>query len=247
MYLKLLQKQNYIKQLVTFIILMKTVAISLGGSIIVPKDIDYDFLKKFKALIESFIKKDYRFIIIAGGGFTARKYQQGASKVTSIDDEDLDWIGIHSTRLNAHLLRTIFKKEAHSVVIKNPNQKIKTDKKVIIGSGYKPGWSTDYDSIMLAKYNNCKKIINLSNIDYVYDKDPKKHKNAKPLKNISWKEFRKIVGNKWDPGLNVPFDPVASKEAEKINMKVIIANGKNLDNLKNILEDKEFIGTIIKN
>ncbi len=226
---------------------MKTITISLGGSLIVPEKIDYIFLKKFKELVENYIKKDYRFIIIAGGGFTARKYQKAASKIYRIDDKDLDWLGIHATRLNAHLLRTIFKENAHEVVIKNPHQKIKTNKKIMIGSGYRPGCSTDYDAVLLARKNNCKEIINLSNIPYVYDKNPNKHKDAKPIKEISWKDFRKIVGNKWDPGANFPFDPIASREAEKSDIKVIIANGKNLANLKNILEEKEFEGTIIKN
>ncbi len=226
---------------------MKTIVISLGGSIIVPKEIDYSFLKKFKTLIESFIKKGYRFIIITGGGYTARVYQKGASKVNKVGSDDLDWFGIHATRINAHLLRTIFKKDAFERVIKNPSEPVKTDKKIIIAAGYRPGCSTDHDAVVLAKNINCKKIINLSDIDYVYDKNPKKHKDIKPLKAIYWKDFRKMVGNKWDPGLNVPFDPVASREAEKLNLKVIIANGRKLGNLKNILEGKEFTGTVIKN
>ena len=89
-------------------------------------------------------------------------------------------------------------------------------------------------------------MINLSNIDYVYDKNPKKFKGAKPLKNISWKDFRKIVGNKWDPGLNLPFDPVASKLAEKLKLKVVVMNGKPLSNLKNLLSGRSFKGTVIE-
>ena len=91
-----------------------------------------------------------------------------------------------------------------------------------------------------------KKIINLSNIDFVYDKDPAKFKDAKKIRQISWKDFRQIVGSRWNPGTNAPFDPIASKFAEENKMEVIIANGKNMDNLKNILEGKEFLGTVIK-
>ena len=76
-------------------------------------------------------------------------------------------------------------------------------------------------------------------------KTQKKYPDAKIIKNISWQDFRKIVGNKWDPGLNMPFDPVASKAAQKQKMKVIIANGKNLKNLEKILSNKGFVGTVI--
>jgi uridylate kinase len=51
---------------------------------------------------------------------------------------------------------------------------------------------------------------------------------------------------KWDPGLNTPFDPVAAKEAEKIGLEVVVMNGKKLKNFENYLDGKEFIGTKIK-
>ena len=92
---------------------IKTIVISLGGSIIVPGKIQVDFLKQFKEFILKFIKKDYRFIIVAGGGKICREYQDAAGKISSLNNEDKDWLGIHTTRLNAHLLRTIFKKEAY--------------------------------------------------------------------------------------------------------------------------------------
>ena len=95
----------------------KTVVISLGGSIIVPDRIQVAFLKKFKEFILKFLKKDYKFIIVTGGGSTARNYIKAADRVTKINDEDKDWLGIHATRLNAHLLRTIFKKQAYPVVL----------------------------------------------------------------------------------------------------------------------------------
>ncbi|MBA3064191.1 UMP kinase, partial [Candidatus Woesearchaeota archaeon] len=111
--------------------------------------------------------------------------------------------------------------------------------------GWKPGWSTDYDAIRLAHNFNVKKVINLSDVPYIYNKEPKNNHDARPIKDISWKNFRKMVGDKWDPGLNVPFDPIASKEAEKLGLKVIILKGTDLDNFKNFLDKKEFNGTII--
>ena len=97
----------------------------------------------------------------------------------------------------------------------------------------------------LAKIYGARQIINLSNIDFVYTKDPRKFKGAKKITATSWKNFRKIVGNKWDPGKNLPFDPTAAKLAERLKLKVIIANGKNLKNLQRILQGKKFQGTTI--
>jgi len=225
---------------------MKTIVMSLGGSIIVPGEIQVDFLKKFKEFILDFLGQNYRFVIVTGGGSVARNYIKAASEISEIPDEDKDWLGIHATRINAHLIRTIFKKEAYPVVLDNPLKKINGKKyKLFIASGWRPGWSTDYVAVLLAKRFKADKIINASSIDYVYDKDISKYKDAKPIKEITWAKYRKIIGSKWSPGMKAPFDPIASKMAEDLKMTVIITRGTNLQNLENILLDKKFNGTVI--
>ena len=219
--------------------------ISLGGSLVVPEEIDVPFLKKFRSLIISHLKSR-KFIIIVGGGRTCRKYQKAAKEITKPTQEDLDWLGIHSTRLNAQLMHTTFREVAHPLVLRNYYETIKTTKSVIIATGWKPGHSTDYDSVMWAKNLKSRTIINLSDIDYVYDRDPDLDKSAKPFERLSWDDFRRIIGNEWSPGINAPFDPVASREAQKLGLKVVIMNGKNLSNLKDFLEGKKFKGTIIE-
>jgi uridylate kinase len=224
----------------------KRYIISLGGSLIVPDEIDQGFLRNFKKIIEAEIKTGKTFLLITGGGRTSRRYSEAAKALGELNPDDLDWLGIHSTRLNGHLMRTIFRKHAHSRIITNPNKPEKASEPIIIAAGYRPGWSTDYDAVLLARRYKADTVLNLSNIDYVYDKNPKKYPNAKPIKQISWKSFRKIVGNTWDPGLNLPFDPVASRLAEKLKLKVIVMNGKKLENLKNFLTGKQFKGTVIE-
>jgi len=222
------------------------IVISLGGSIVVPKSgIDAAFLKRFATLIRSHIKLGERFILVVGGGNTARVYQQAARAVTKLADEDVDWLGIHSTRLNAHLMRTIFRGEAQHVVVKDPTRAHTWNRPILIAAGWKPGWSTDYVAVRLAKKYKAKCVVNLSNIAQAYDKDPGKFKDAKALTEIDWKSFLKIVGNKWIPGMNVPFDPIASRFASQNKLRVIIADGKNLNNLKKILRGERYFGTII--
>ena len=222
---------------------MRTI-ISLGGSIIVPDKIDVGFLKRFRALILKFVKKGDKFAIYCGGGKIARDYQKAASKVIGYNNEALDWMGIASTYLNAFLLKVLFHGFAEEKIIENPTKKINFKKQILLCAGWKPGWSTDYDAVLLAKNLGVKTVVNITNVNYVYDKNPKKYRNAKPIKEISWKKFRKLVGSKWDPGLNMPFDPIAAKQAEKLKIKVVII-GKNLKNLENLLNKKEFKGTVI--
>jgi len=225
----------------------KTYIISIGGSLIAPADgIDWHFLQKLRALILKEIKVGHKFYLIAGGGVTARNYVAAASRVVKIAPEDLDWLGIHATRLNAQLLRTVFRDQANPEIIKNPTFRLFSEKSIMVASGWKPGRSTDYVATMLAKEYGAKTILNLSNIDYVCDKDPNKHADAKIMPKMTWPEFRKLVGNKWSPGLNAPFDPVAAKQSEELGLEVVIMNGKEMENLKNYLDGKKFKGTVIK-
>ena len=221
---------------------METIVISLGGSVLAPSKIDVVFLKKFRKLIVK--SRGKRFVIICGGGKTAREYMNAASGIVNLTSDDLDWIGIHATRLNAQLLRNVFRDSAHKVIIKNPNEKIRTGKKVIIAAGWKPGRSTDHIAVILAKNLGANTVINVTNTDYVYDKDPSKHRDVRPLKRICWPHFQKIVGDKWSPGLNAPFDPVAANAAQNNKIAVAII-GRNVKNLENFIRNKPFRGTLV--
>lgn len=224
----------------------ETVIISVGGSLIVREKINLEFLSSFKLFIENHIAKGFRFVIVVGGGKTARHYIDAANALEGLTREDLDWLGIHATRLNGHLLRTIFYKHAHPVVIKNPRRKVTATEPLVIAAGWKPGWSTDYCAVLMARTLGAKKLVNLSDIDYVYDKDPKQFGNAEPIYEISWKDFRKLIPKQWDPGIHTPFDPVASKEAQKLGLEIAMINGFHLNEFENYLRGEKFVGTIIK-
>ena len=226
------------------------VVISVGGSLIVPEDgIDSQFLQQLNYFIREQLarNKNRQFFLIAGGGRTTRHYQTAARNVLrhQITDDDLDWIGIHATRLNGHLLRTIFRDIAHPVIIDDYSVIRKLVEPVIVGAGWKPGWSTDYDAVLICKDYGVKTIVNLSNINKVYDKDPKIFKEAKPIDRISWDDFRKIVGNKWVPGMNTPFDPIAALKAQGLGLKVVLI-GRDFENIRKYFDGEEFIGTIIQ-
>ena len=230
---------------------MALYVMSVGGSLIFPDEIDVEFLKKFKEFILNRVEKGDRFILIAGGGKICRKYQQALkSVVKDISDEDNDMMGINTTWMNAYLLKSVFGDLVNNEVIKNPTEQEVdfgegSEEGVLVGGGWKPGCSTDFDAVLIAKRFHADTIINLSNIDYVYDKDPNKFDDAEIIKEIDWSEFQKLVGDKWDPGLNAPFDPIASKECAKLGLRVAILNGKNLKNIGKFMDGEEFVGTRI--
>ncbi len=224
----------------------KYTIIGLGGSVVIPSTgFNINFLKEFKKLLVSKIKQGEKFVIVVGGGSTCRTYQKAATEIIKLTDKELDWLGIHVTYLNAEFVRVLFGEHSYKEIIKDPSKKIKTNKPVLVASGWKPGWSTDYDVVKLAEVYGASEAINLSNIDYVYDKDPNKFKDAKKLEKLTWSEMEKLVGSKWSPGANVPFDPMATKLGKKLGLKVSFVDGRDIKKIKKALDGKQIEGTVV--
>jgi uridylate kinase len=227
------------------------IVMSIGGSLIIPNGgIDTKFLNKLNKFVREQLanNKNRQFFLVVGGGQIARHYRDAGESVIKhkLTRDDLDWLGVHATRLNAQLLRTIFRDIAHPYIIKHYEIIRKVTEPVVVAAGWKPGWSTDFDAVLLCEDYSVKEVINLSNIKKVFNKDPKKYKSAKPIDKISWKEFKKLVGNKWIPGMHAPFDPIAAQKAEELGVKVVVLSGHDFSNLENYFNNKKFEGTVIE-
>jgi len=223
----------------------KTIVVSLGGSLVVPDGVDTDFLKTFKSLIEKKAAEGYRFLMIVGGGKICRRYQDALTEVRdTATQEDLDWLGIYTTQFNAQLVRLVFKDLAHEKIAGNPYDVADLESALIIGAGAVPGSSTDLGAVRAAENLGARVVINLSNIDHVYDADPRENPDAEKFDVLSWDQYRSFIPTEWQPGLSTPFDPIASKKAQKLGITVAIMNG-DLKNLENYLDGNNFNGTTI--
>lgn len=226
------------------------IIISVGGSLIVPNEgINTKFLKDLNKFIREKLaeNKNRQFFLVTGGGATARHYRDaGRDVIGELTRDDLDWLGIHASRLNGHLMRTIFRDIAHPQIIEHYEIIRKVTEPVVVASGWKPGWSTDYCAVLLAEDYGVKTMLNLSNIKQVYSEDPRRNPEAKPIDHISWTDFRKLVPDEWTPGLNAPFDPVAAHKAQELGTRVVVVSGDDFENINNYLEGKSFVGTVIE-
>ena len=227
------------------------VVLSVGGSLIVPPDgISIDFLRHFRQFIQSQhrLHPQRQFLLVAGGGQVCRDYNAAAEKlVPRPRHQDLDVMGIQVSRVNAQLLRIVLGGLAYPEIITELPVGKPIAAPVVVAGGWRPGNSTDFVAVRLAEEFGARCIINLSNITQVYDADPAEHPNAKPLAHLSWADFQKLVGTRWRPGLNMPFDPIASKHAAGLGLEVAIMNGGHIANIEAYLAGKEFVGTLISN
>lgn len=221
------------------------VVVALGGSILCPDGIDTAFIKKLGGFLRFFLKRRVKFVLVVGGGQLSRTYQKAAAKIARLTDNDKDWIGIHATRLNAHLLRTVLRDVADPVVIDEEKRIKRLAYPVTIAAGWRPGWSTDYVAVTLAKKFGAGETVIAGKPAHVYDRDNRTYKNAKPLPELSWRAYKKLIPAKWSPGAHAPVDPIAARRAEKEGTRAIVIDGRDLTNFRNLLSGKDFKGSIV--
>lgn len=225
--------------------------ISLGGSIVAPDAVDVGFVVQFRAMIQAQVEaRKARFVLVVGGGAPARAYQAAAREAATgggvaLSHEAQDWIGVMATRLNAELIKAVMGPLCVDPVVLDPTADPAGNGSVTVAAGWKPGFSTDYDAVVLADRLGAHRIINLSNIAHVYDADPKTNPDAKPVETMSWATLVAMVGTDWVPGANAPFDPVATRRAADLGLTLVVAGGRDVANTQRILNGEDFVGTTV--
>ncbi|HEA46387.1 MAG TPA: UMP kinase [Candidatus Pacearchaeota archaeon] len=225
----------------------KVIVLSLGGSLIIPDNVDTKFLKQFKKIILKNSRK-HKLLIGCGGGSIARKYISALRK-EGLDVKHQSMAGISATRMNARFMSYFFDIDPKHGIPHDKNtlkKYSKTQDVVFFGAlKYKPKQTSDSTAAEIARQHKTI-FINLTNVKGLYDKDPKKHKNAKLIQEISWKDFDKMANaSKYTPGQHFVLDQTASKIIldNKISTYII---GPDLKQLENVLKGKKFEGTLVR-
>jgi len=235
------------------------IVVSLGGSVVYPygeihqNGPDVAFLRDFREFILSQAKKGKRFVIVVGGGKPSRMYQKAAREVLGEkkNNLDLDWIGIQATKTNALFMAKILKEVSFPQILDHePGKKeigafLKSSKKVLMASGWLPGWSTDYDAIQCALIFKQKEVIIAGDSPYVCDKDPRKFPDAKPIMELGWGDYQKLIPSVWVPGLSTPVDPAGAKVAKKAGLTAKLIRGTDMENFRKAIDGEEFDGSTI--
>jgi uridylate kinase len=221
--------------------------LSLGGSLIIPDDIDLTYLSEFKKVILKNTKK-YKFVITCGGGDTARKYISALEK-SQINKKFQSLSGISATRMNARFMNYFFNINPQKGIphtIKTVKNYLQKQNVVFCGAlEYKPEQTSDSTAAEIAK-NLKTRFVNLTNVPGLYDKNPKKFKNAKFIPQLSWQDFHAMATKeKFKPGQHFVLDQTASKIILKNKITTYII-GKDIKQLNNLLNNKKFTGTIIQ-
>ena len=225
---------------------MKPIVMSLGGSVLVPDEIELPVIEKVIKLL-SHMSTKYKIYVVIGGGRTARRYISAARKLGG-NEFFLDKTGILATRMNASLL-TASLPEAYPKIAESIEEAAiagKTHDIVVMG-GTEPGHTTDAVTALLAEKIGAKFMINASCVDGVYEEDPKKNPSAKKFDRIKYTELLGILQKgDFGAGPNIIFDILALKIVQRSKIKVYMLDGRDIENLEKALNDEDFEGTIVE-
>ena len=225
-------------------VLLKMSGESLRGN--KADSLDPDFLTFIAMQIKAVNRMGVELAIVVGGGKTARNAIAKCKK-RGENEAACDYAGIEASRYNASVVSQAMGIEPLiPVTIKEAKKLLKTEGIVLMG-GTEPGHSTDAVASILGEYMEADLLIKVSNIKGVYDKDPKKHKDAKLLKKLSIDDLTDIVNDLSQSAGNYRlFDMLAVKMLKRSRIKTIVLEGHNLSNMKAAIGGKSFVGTIIQ-
>lgn len=225
----------------------KVLVLSLGGSLIVPEVIDTKFLNDFQEVIKK-NSKNYKFVIVTGGGSVARKYIS-ALREAGKNEYLQSMVGISVTRLNARFMDYFFGFDPEKGIphnMKDISNLLKKNDIIFCGAlRYAPNQTSDGTALKIAHYLKTE-FVNLTDVKGLYDSNPHKNKNAKFIPRATIDEFYKIVmAVPQKPGMHAPTDHSAMKTIKKYKIKTTIM-GKDMKNFDNFLNGKDFVGSVIE-
>lgn len=226
------------------------VVLSIGGSSINPRGVpDLKFLRSMAQIIK---KSKNSFGILTGGGSLARVYANAARKLGA-NEYEADSIAITSTRQNAQLLIATFHAagiETYNKVITNFDEAKQPamENKVVAMGGTIPGITTDADSVLLAEAIGAKRLVNISNVTGIYDKDPKENPKAKKYDKMTYDELNRLAieSDKRKAGTHFVFDMLACKLIQRSKIEAHFVSGKKMKDVENAIEGRKHSGTVVK-
>lgn len=221
--------------------------LKIGGSLLYDEagQIITERIRQYGTVIAKLVDDGHQLVIVVGGGRPARVYISAARELGA-SEAQCDWLGIKMARHNAELLCVALGEIAYPkiVVTLDELEVAMVHGKVVLMGGLIPAQSTNAVAAVAAETINAERMFNATNVDGVYDKDPKLD-GAKKLNKVHISELKEILsGGGTRAGEYKLFDPVAIRVVERSKIRAVIFDGRTPDNLLRLFKG-EMIGSEI--
>ncbi len=219
-----------------------TIAIKLGGSVAFDEGIDESFMRQFTDFLRDMTRAGTRIVVVVGGGDINRRYLTVATNVADLPDVERDMIGIYASRLNATLFRSILHDIAAPELYDRQGKYAEFGAHdIVVGAAWAPGWSTDYVTTRIASDMGIGRVVILSNVSHIYGGFGTD--STEKLGEVTFREYINMIPDEWEPRMSVPVDPVAARFAKDHSMEIVVADGRDIDNTRAIINGEHYTGT----
>ncbi len=224
---------------------MKSLVISLGGSVLVPNLSGHRIAEYAAALRQ--VSEKFRVFVVVGGGGEARRYIEVARSL-GVDEGTCDEIGIRVTRLNAALLIAALGDSVYPRVAEDQEKALEyaVSGRIVVMGGVTPAQTTDAVSAVLAERTGADILINLTSVDGIYSADPKTDPSATRYAHLTPDRLAEIVsGSRLNAGSNTVMDAIAVKIIQRSSIPLLVLDGRKPENLPDALILGRFSGTVV--
>ncbi len=224
---------------------MKTIVVSLGGSVLVPS-LDANSIRLYAALLQEMATR-YRLFVVTGGGGEARRYIH-AARLLGIDEASADDLGILVTRLNASLIGGALGEAAYPRVAESYQEarEFAQSGKIVVMGGMIAGQTTDAVAAVLAEYVRASAVFNITSVDGIYSRDPRHYPTAERYTHLTPKQLLEVIGEcQLTAGSNTVFDIVAAKVIERSHIPLIVMDGRDPEMVRAAVMKGQFRGTVV--
>lgn len=220
----------------------KSIALKVGGSILYDHllNINFDLFRRIKLWYWDAKNEYENIVLVTGGGGISRNMQEKVSDSITQED-DLHSIAMSLTQTNATILAS-YLEDKEIFVPKKLGDAYEYlhmgNARYMVSGGQKIGWSTDMDAAVFADIMNLDRIYKISNIDAIYDKDPKEFFEAQPIRDMSWDDyfqmFSILPNDTHTPNSHIPVDAQCARYCEKKGLSFHVSGGKLLEEMEDI-------------
>lgn len=225
---------------------LPALAISAGGSIMIPDAPDVPYIKQFAAELVA-LSKTHRVFVVVGGGRLARNYIQAARQLGA-DETSLDHVGIDATRLNARVLVAALGPSALGRIPHDFDDAVEASMfhPIVVMGGTHPGHTTDAVAVMMGERARAERILILTNVDGVYTADPRIDRSAKRIDRMTATELVAVTANATsEAGSTGVIDPMGCKIVQRARIPTCVLHGRDFDAFRAAAEGRPFKGTLV--
>ncbi len=222
------------------------VVLRIGGSV-VASPINAELVNAYVDQMKALKKQGHEVAAVVGGGKLAREFIDVAKNL-GLNMQAQDEIAISVSRLFAQLFVEKLGRSGCDIVAVTLDEAAECLKKgkILVMGGLKPGITTDAVAALVAERVGASFIVKGTDQDGVFDKDPRKHKDALKLDHLFFDDLCRILEqSEHKAGMHQIVDSVAIGIMKRCRMKMMVVNGFRPENVLAAVRG-ENVGTLIE-